>query len=102
MAFIYDNNGEKVFYNYKTNEWVYPEEENSINLNGCKRKVCPRCNKPDIDLNNIKHCDFCLQSLTVCDFISDACCGHGDDEMAYISFKDGRRWVLDKDWSRKG
>lgn len=41
-------------------------------------------------------CDFCLQGLTVCDFIDYACCGHGDDSLAYISLKDGRRFVLDK------
>ena len=100
MPFSYDNNGDRVVYDYETNEWVYPDDD-YICLSGVKRKVCPRCNKPDIDLNNISHCDFCLQSLTVCDFISDACCGHGDDSDAYISFKDGRRWVLDKEWSRK-
>ena len=37
-----------------------------------------------------------LQGLTTCDFIDYACCGHGNDEDAYISLKDGRRFVLDK------
>ena len=96
-----DNNGERVFYNYDTNEWEYPnEQEKTIEIGGKKRRVCSKCNKPRIDINGVENCDFCLQSLTSCDLIDFACCGHGDKDQAYISFKDGRRWVLDKEWSR--
>lgn len=63
------------------------------NMNG--KKICPKCNKPQIDMNGVKNCDFCLQALTECELVDYACCGHGDDDIAYISFKDGRRWVLD-------
>lgn len=54
-----------------------------------------------MDINGVEDCDFCLQSLTQCDLIDFACCGHGCDEDAYISFKDGRRWILDKENSYK-
>ena len=101
MVWATDDNGERVFYNYDTNEWEYPnEQEKTIEIGGKKRRVCPKCNKPRIDINGVEDCDFCLQSLTSCDLIDFACCGHGDKDKAYISFKDGRRWVLDKEWSR--
>ena len=65
------------------------------NING--KRICQKCGKPRIDVNGVEDCDFCLQALTECELVDYACCGHGDDDMAYISFKDGRRWVLDQD-----
>ena len=41
-----------------------------------------------------------MSRLTTCDFIDNACCGHGNDENAYISLKDGRIFVL-SEWSVK-
>lgn len=35
----------------------------------------------------------------MCDFIDAACCGHGDKEEAYIALADGRRFILDVEWS---
>ena len=63
--------------------------------------ICKRCGYPRIDINGVEDCDFCLQALTQCDLVDYACCGHGDDENAYISFKDGRRWILDPNYSYK-
>jgi hypothetical protein len=60
------------------------------------KEICPVCNKPRLDINGVTDCDFCLQGLTTCDFIDNACCGHNHPDLAYISLKDGRRFVLDK------
>ena len=53
------------------------------------------------NINGVEDVDFCLQGLTTTDFISNACCGHGDNDAAYIALKDGRRFILDKEWSIK-
>lgn len=81
-----------VIWNEKLKRWEHPNGTPFIN----NKKVCEQCGKPQLDINGVKDCDFCLQGLTVCDFIDYACCGHGHDENAYISLKDGRRFVLDK------
>ena len=100
MRFAYDKNGEKIVFNDETNRWEYGDGE-SYYLGAEKTRLCPKCKKPKISINGVTGCDFCLQALTIVDFIDNACCGHGDDSEAYISFKDGRRWVLDKEWSVK-
>ena len=87
-----DKNGVEIFWNDDEKQWEY--EDGKIWIND--KEICERCNKSRLDINGVKDCDFCMQGLTVCDFISDACCGHGDDEQAYIALKDGRRFVLDK------
>lgn len=96
---MFDENGEKVTYNYTSNTWEYPDGD--VNIHGKKTKLCPKCNKPSLDINGVEDVDFCLQGLTTCSFIDNACCGHGDDSIAYISFKDGRRWILDPEWNMK-
>lgn len=83
----------KLFWNKITQRW----EDKDGNISFDHKEPCPKCNKPRIDINGVENCDFCLQGLTVCDFIAYACCGHGDDSAAYISLKDGRRFVLDTD-----
>lgn len=85
------NNGELIF-NLKKYRWERKNGEPFIN----DKEICPQCNKPRLDINGVEDCDFCLQGLTSCDFIDYACCGHGNNDMAYISLKDGRRFVLDK------
>lgn len=87
-----DKNGDNIFWNDNEKQWEY--EDGTIWIND--KEICKRCNKPQLDINGVVDCDFCLQGLTTSDFISDACCGHGDDEQAYIALKDGRRFVLDK------
>ena len=96
-----NENGEKVIWDDNDKQWKYPDEEDVIDIGGKKKRVCSKCNKPRIDINGVVDCDFCLQGLSVCDLIDYACCGHNDPDSAYISFKDGRRWILDKEWSRK-
>ena len=86
--------GVEVLWNDDEKRW---ETEDGVPCIGDKiRELCPRCNKPRIDINGVEDCDFCMQGLTTSDFIDNACCGHGDDSLAYISLKDGRRFVLDK------
>ena len=85
--------GENIIWNDTNKQWEY-EDTSYTYING--KEICPRCNKPRLDINGVIDCDFCMQGLTTCDFISDACCGHGDDSSAYIALKDGRRFVLDK------
>ena len=86
----------KLFWNEETNRW----EDEEGNVGYRHKRFCKKCNKPRLDINDVVDCDFCLQGLTTCDFIDNACCGHGNDKDAYISLKDGRRFVLSK-WSVK-
>ena len=88
-----DDNGEIVIWNDEDKIWEY-EDTGYPCING--KELCVKCGKPRLDINGVIDCDFCLQGLTVCDFISDACCGHNNPEDAYICLKDGRRFVLDK------
>lgn len=81
----------KLTFNAKTGRW----EDEDGNIGWEHKRVCSQCGKPRLDLNGVSDCDFCLQALTSCDFIDNACCGHGVDKNAYISLKDGRRFVLD-------
>lgn len=84
--------GEEIIWNDDEKQWEFPDGTPYIN----GKRICPNCDKPQLDINGVEDCDFCMQGLTVCDFIDNACCGHGDDSLAYISLRDGRRFVLDK------
>lgn len=81
----------KLTFNPETGRW----EDEDGNIGWEHKRVCSQCGKPRLDLNGVSDCDFCLQALTSCDFIDNACCGHGVDKNAYISLKDGRRFALD-------
>lgn len=81
----------KLTFNPETGRW----EDEDGNIGWEHKRVCSQCGKPRLDLNGVSDCDFCLQALTSCDFIDNACCGHGVDKNAYISLKDGRRFILD-------
>ena len=85
-------NGEEITWSDENKRWEYPDGKPYVD----DGEICNNCGKPSIDINGVEDCDFCMQSLTVCDFIDYACCGHGNDELAYIHLKDGRRFVLDK------
>ena len=87
-----DDEGNVIIWNEEHKRYEYPD--GTTHING--KQICERCGKPRLDINGVENCDFCLQGLTTCDFIAYACCGHGDDSLAYISLKDGRRFVLDK------
>ena len=95
LKMITGQNG-RLFWNEETNRW----EDEEGNVGYLHKRLCKKCNKPRLDINGVEDCDFCLQGLTTCDFIDNACCGHGNDEDAYISLKDGRIFVL-SEWSVK-
>ena len=86
-----DDEGNVIIWNEEHKRYEYPD--GTPHING--KQICERCGKPRLDINGVVDCDFCLQGLTTCDFIDYACCGHGDDSLAYISLQDGRRFVLD-------
>ena len=88
-----DRDGTEIKWNEDIQQWEYENGDLCIGLK--RKRVCKKCDKPRLDVNGVINCDFCLQGLTVCDFVSHACCGHGIDEDAYISLKDGRRFILD-------
>lgn len=92
-----DNEGNICFWNEETHQWEYPDGD--ICIDGKKKRICPKCNKPGLDINGVEDVDFCLQGLTDCSFITNACCGHNNPEDAYISLADGRRFVLDKEYN---
>jgi hypothetical protein len=87
---------DNLFWDNEKNQWKDTED----NVGYTHKRVCQKCKKPRLDINGVKDCDFCLQGLTTCSFIDNACCGHGNDENAYISLKDGRLFVL-SEWSVK-
>lgn len=88
-----DRDGIEIKWNERTRQWEYPNGDLCIKLK--RKRICKVCNKPRLDINGVENCDYCLQSLTLCDFITDACCGHGIDDNAYICLADGRRFILD-------
>ena len=94
MTVSTNSHGIKLIWNAEKKQWETLDGE--VYLDG--KEICPKCNKPRLDINGVKDCDFCLQGLTTCDFIDYACCGHGKDENAYISLKDGRLFKL-SEWS---
>lgn len=93
-----DDDGNECKWNIDTQQWEYIDGD--VCIDGKRQRICNRCNKPTIDINGVERVDFCLQGLTDCSFVTEACCGHGDDEAAYIGLADGRRFVLDK--SKRG
>ena len=94
MARSLDENFNEAVWSEKRKQWMYPNGD--ICINGKRKRICSKCNKPRLYVNGVEDADFCLQSLTNCDFITAACCGHGVDEDAYIALADGRRFVLDR------
>lgn len=90
------DNGITIKWNRETKRWEYLDGEPYYFDH---KRVCNKCGKPRLDINGVKDCDFCLQGLTTCDFISFACCGHNNPEDAYIALKDGRIFILDKEYS---
>lgn len=101
MTWANDDNGNYTEYDYNTNKWTYPDDPEYENIDGKKKRICPKCNKPQVDVNGICDVDFCLQGLSNCSFITNACCGHNNTDQAYITLADGRRFILDTEWSRQ-
>lgn len=48
--------------------------------------ICAKCKKPPTTEGH----DGCIGTLPVQD-VMNACCGHGDDKMAYVQFWDKQR-----------
>lgn len=80
--------GHEMYYNETKQEWLYSDNNSSINID----RPCIKCNHLPTNLGH----DYCLKELSNCKFITNACCGHGINDDAYILLKDGRRFVLDK------
>ena len=80
--------GHEIYFNVLLEDWVYSDDNTSTGF----ERPCKRCGvKPTVAGH-----DACLNDLTGCIGIVSACCGHGNDEDAYILLNDGRKFVLDK------
>lgn len=86
--------GHEVYFDYTKEEWLYSDDNSSVN----NERHCKKCNHLPFS-NGV---DYCLGMLSDCKGIISACCGHGNDEDAYILLKDGRRFVLDKRLDESG
>ena len=82
------NRGHPIYYNKEAKEWRYVDDDSSADV----ERPCRRCGEWP---NKHGH-DYCLADLG--DKVVAACCGHCHDSEAYILLKDGRRFVLDRDW----
>lgn len=85
--------GHEIYFDYVKEDWLYSDDNSSIDI----ERPCTRCNHLPLKSGE----DFCLRGLSDCEGIINACCGHGNDEDAYIMLEDGRRFVLDRDLSSK-
>lgn len=88
MTITQNQRGHEIYYNTEKKEWLYSDDDSSAT----KERPCKRCG---IKATIFGH-DACLENLTDCKGITNACCGHGRNEDAYILLKDGRRFILDK------
>lgn len=84
--------GHEIYYDDEKEEWLYSDNNSSAKID----RPCKRCG---VKATIFGH-DACLKDLTDCIGIVSACCGHGNDDLAYISLKDGRLFVL-SEWSVK-
>lgn len=84
------NRGHPTYWNEDAKEWRYVDDDSPADV----ERPCKRCGEWP---NKHGH-DHCLADLG--DKVNYACCGHGHDREAYISFKDGRRFILDREWEQ--
>ena len=80
--------GYEVYYDEEKEEWLYSDDNSSV----CIDRPCRKCGRKATGLGH----DNCMQNLSNCTYIVSACCGHGNDENAYILLKDGRKFILDR------
>ncbi len=66
---------------YKNDEWVYSDDK-EINMNRRAHDKCLRC----LECPTEEGHDSCLGVLKG---LMNACCGHGDDNAAYVQFWGG-------------
>ena len=82
------NRGHETIYDRDKDKWFYSDNGLPADI----ERPCKRCNYFALTTGE----DHCLKELSGCEGISNACCGHGNDENAYILLKDGRRFILDR------
>ena len=84
--------GHSIRYDEDSEEWFYEDDLSSALDN----RPCTRCGKLPTEEGH----DVCLGTLPGVEF---ACCGHGDTNMAYITFIDGRELRNDAaiEWFKK-
>lgn len=61
-------------------QWLYADNQSPVSDNPERR--CGHCNKPQTPEGH----DGCLGTLPN---VRNACCGHGEDDLAYVQFWDG-------------
>ena len=69
-------------------QWVYVDD-GSLVSEGWDKRACGFCNENHTPEGH----DPCLGTLSG---VSNACCGHGTEEKAYIQFTDGRKTIRGK------
>jgi len=65
---------------YNIDRWVY--SDNLVPVEEMKERPCGNCNRAQTKEGH----DDCLEELPG---VMNACCGHGDTDLAYIQFLDG-------------
>lgn len=88
MAATQNQRGHEIYYNTEKEEWLYSDDDSSSGI----ERPCKRCGYLPFKGGE----DHCLSILMDCKGITNACCGHGKDEDAYILLADGRRFILDR------
>ena len=88
MTVTQNQRGHEIYYNYKKKKWLYSDDNSSATVD----RPCKRCGAKATIFGH----DACLEDLADCKGITNACCGHGRDEDAYILLADGRRFILDR------
>lgn len=88
MTATQNQRGHEIYYNTEKKEWLYSDDNTPSTI----ERPCKRCGY----LPFKSGVDYCLGILSDCKGITNACCGHGKDEDAYILLTDGRRFILDK------
>ena len=74
--------GNPIYYDEEEDKWKWFDGSDDV------MKPCVRCGEYPVE----NDCDYCLRHLLDCDYISNACCGHGVDK-GYIMLEDGRIFV---------
>ena len=79
--------GHETYYDEKTGEWKYCDDNSSANI----ERPCAKCKHMPYKGGE----DYCLGPLGSRDIVA-ACCGHGIDGQGYIMLKDGRIFRLEE------
>lgn len=74
--------GHRMWFDESTQEWRYDDDDTSVRDHWEKRP-CGKCGESFSDDGH----DPCIANLPG---VRNACCGHGDEQAAYVQFEDGR------------